>query len=357
MQPAADLPLLFETVRSREGARPGRIILFAAAALSIMVLLAVGLQRSGRTDSTNQEAETRGNPGAPGEGEEQQNSGEQRKTASRRTNAAQGETETRHKADAPRKGEEQQSAREQRKTESRRNAAAQSQAEQQPDTGPYHVVTSDDGLSCAFSQDISASVGYGLRGTMSASANHFKCKNGEGSQVDIELVSADPNVNARLENGKVAIRTKKFGTVYRGNEAGQLDRYEMTDSQIKRLKSFLATGVVSKGPPQSNKEEAVPEPQRIRVGGNVQQTKLIIQPHPVYPPLAKQARISGTVTFNAIIGTDGHIVSLTVVKGHPLLIQAAMDAVKNWVYSPTLLNGEPVEVATTIDVVFTFAAE
>ena len=85
-------------------------------------------------------------------------------------------------------------------------------------------------------------------------------------------------------------------------------------------------------------------PQRIRVGGNVQQAKLIRQPKPVYPPLAKQARIQGVVQLSAIIGKDGTIQNLEVVSGHPLLVQAALEAVKQWVYQPTLLNGEPVEV-------------
>jgi len=96
-------------------------------------------------------------------------------------------------------------------------------------------------------------------------------------------------------------------------------------------------------------------PGAIRVGGNVQQNMLVEQPHPVYPPLAKEARISGVVTLNAIIGKDGHVENLTVVSGHPLLVPAALDAVKNWVYKPTLLNGEPVQVQTTIDVNFTLS--
>jgi TonB family protein len=94
-------------------------------------------------------------------------------------------------------------------------------------------------------------------------------------------------------------------------------------------------------------------PQRIRVGGNMQQAKLIQQARPVYPPLAKQARISGVVRLNAIIGKDGTIQNLTVASGHPLLVPAAMEAVKQWVYQPTLLNGEPVEVVTQIEVNFT----
>ncbi|MBI1738284.1 MAG: energy transducer TonB [Acidobacteria bacterium] len=93
-------------------------------------------------------------------------------------------------------------------------------------------------------------------------------------------------------------------------------------------------------------------PARIRQGGNVQQAKLINMVRPVYPPLAKQARISGTVRLHAIIAKDGSVIQLEVVQGHPLLVQSALDAVRQWRYQPTLLNGEPVEVDTTVDVVF-----
>ncbi len=106
-------------------------------------------------------------------------------------------------------------------------------------------------------------------------------------------------------------------------------------------------------PPPPVKEVVKAAPQRIRVGGNVQQAKLLNQPKPVYPPLAKQARIQGVVRFNAIIGRDGQIQDLKVVSGHPLLVPSALEAVKQWRYQPTLLNGEPVEVVTQIDVNFT----
>ena len=108
-------------------------------------------------------------------------------------------------------------------------------------------------------------------------------------------------------------------------------------------------------PPPPVKQEKPATPQRIRVGGNVQQAKLIRQPRPIYPPLAKQARIQGVVRLNAIIGKDGTIQNLSVQSGHPLLVPAAMEAVKQWVYAPTLLNGEPVEVVTQIDVNFTLS--
>lgn len=102
--------------------------------------------------------------------------------------------------------------------------------------------------------------------------------------------------------------------------------------------------------------EAVAAPAgSIRVGGNEQQAKLISQPRPIYPALAKQARISGTVTMQVLIGKDGHVENMSLVKGHPLLASAALDAVKDWVYEPTLLNGNPVEVLTTVDVNFTLS--
>ncbi|MBI4910339.1 MAG: energy transducer TonB [Acidobacteria bacterium] len=108
-------------------------------------------------------------------------------------------------------------------------------------------------------------------------------------------------------------------------------------------------------PPPVKKEEKPPTPQRIRVGGNVQSAKLVRQPKPVYPPLAKQARIQGTVRFTAIIGKDGTIQNLQLISGHPLLVPSATEAVKQWVYQPTLLNNEPVEVVTQIDVNFTLS--
>ncbi len=97
----------------------------------------------------------------------------------------------------------------------------------------------------------------------------------------------------------------------------------------------------------------VSTPQSIRVGGNVQSANLIRQVKPKYPVDAKQARIQGIVRFNATIGPDGAIQSLDVVEGHPMLVTAAMDAVKQWLYKPTLLNGNPVTVMTVIDVNFT----
>ncbi|HUL34506.1 MAG TPA: energy transducer TonB [Candidatus Eisenbacteria bacterium] len=98
-----------------------------------------------------------------------------------------------------------------------------------------------------------------------------------------------------------------------------------------------------------------PTKQRITVGGNVQAARLVNRVQPMYPPLARQTRISGTVKLHAIIGKSGAVEQLQVVSGHPLLVQAALDAVRQWRYQPTLLNGEPVEVDTEIDVIFSLA--
>jgi periplasmic protein TonB len=97
-------------------------------------------------------------------------------------------------------------------------------------------------------------------------------------------------------------------------------------------------------------------PARIKVGGNVQAAKMLRQTLPVYPQIAKTAHVSGTVTLHAIIAKDGTVQELQYVAGPPLLMKAAMDAVRDWRYTPTQLNGDPVEVDTTISVVFSLGS-
>jgi periplasmic protein TonB len=92
---------------------------------------------------------------------------------------------------------------------------------------------------------------------------------------------------------------------------------------------------------------------RVRVGGQVEAARLIYQVQPQYPDIAKMARVQGTVRLEAVISPAGVIQSLRAVSGPPLLIKAAIDAVSRWRYQPTLLNGEPVEVSTAIEVNFT----
>jgi TonB family protein len=96
-----------------------------------------------------------------------------------------------------------------------------------------------------------------------------------------------------------------------------------------------------------------PPPGAIRVGGNVAAANLVVKVDPVYPPLALQARIRGTVRFNIVIGKDGHLTNITLVSAHPLLVAASQTALQQWVYQPTLVNGQPVPVVTTAEVIFT----
>lgn len=97
-----------------------------------------------------------------------------------------------------------------------------------------------------------------------------------------------------------------------------------------------------------------PPGSRIRLGGNIQQTMLLTQVRPIYPPEAKEKRIQGIVILEVVVGKEGDVESVKVISGHPLLQQSAVDAVSQWKYRPTLLNGEPVEVVTTVTVNFAF---
>ncbi len=112
----------------------------------------------------------------------------------------------------------------------------------------------------------------------------------------------------------------------------------------------VAKATVAPSPKAAEAPKSKPSP--LKVGGAVQAALLTRQVKPVYPALAKTARVSGTVRLQAVIGTDGHIRNLQLLSGPPLLVQASLDAVRQWVYQPTLLNGEAVEVQTQIEVNF-----
>jgi periplasmic protein TonB len=99
----------------------------------------------------------------------------------------------------------------------------------------------------------------------------------------------------------------------------------------------------------------VATPARIRVSGGVVAGLVIRKVQPVYPQIAKTARVQGQVILQAEISKEGAIENLRVISGHPLLTQAALDAVKQWRYKPYILNGEPVAVDTTVTVIFSLA--
>jgi protein TonB len=111
-------------------------------------------------------------------------------------------------------------------------------------------------------------------------------------------------------------------------------------------------GIISSTPVAVPK---VATPQRVRVSQGVTQGLLIRKVQPNYPPLARQARIQGSVLLQAEISKDGSIENLHLLSGHPMLAPAAIEAVKQWKYKPYILNGEPVEVETQITVNFTLS--
>jgi len=94
---------------------------------------------------------------------------------------------------------------------------------------------------------------------------------------------------------------------------------------------------------------AIARPSRISA---IEMARPIHRVEPVYPALARQMRISGVVELQGVIGTDGRIHELRVLSGHPMLVKAAVDAVSQWIYAPTILNGQAVEVAAPITVNF-----
>lgn len=116
--------------------------------------------------------------------------------------------------------------------------------------------------------------------------------------------------------------------------------------------SSLTMNLIGPKPAVPTPPAPKPSPVRYVVGGSVQQALAISQPMPLYPETARRARISGVVRLSATITETGTIERLRVLEGHPLLVQAALEAVMQWRYRPTILNGVPVMVDTTIEVHF-----
>src|ERR1700674_5431046 len=90
----------------------------------------------------------------------------------------------------------------------------------------------------------------------------------------------------------------------------------------------------------------------LRVGGHVRPPKAIVQVRPEYPPLARQAHIQGEVQVDAILDEQGNVIDMKIVSGHPLLHQAALDALKKWKYEPTYLNDRPIAIEMIVKIAF-----
>jgi TonB family protein len=173
-----------------------------------------------------------------------------------------------------------------------------------------------------------------------------------------DAVSSDPagDYNFRaLPAGRYAIEFRKPGFMLQrkeivlvANAAPQLDA-TLIVGNVSETVEVVATPTRPRTPAAA--------PRRIRVGGNVQATRMLKMVRPAYPPAARDNGVQGSVILRAVIGVDGGLLSTQLVStlADPDLAKAALDAVGQWRYTPTLLNGEPVEVVTTITVNFVLA--
>ena len=119
--------------------------------------------------------------------------------------------------------------------------------------------------------------------------------------------------------------------------------------------SALALGMHANAASGGSDSNANKAPKQLSVSADEMQQNILTKAVPVYPPAAKKARIQGKVTLDAVIGTDGHVENLRVLSGPQELQQSSLDAVRQWTYKPYLLNGDPIEVETTVNVVYMLA--
>jgi TonB family protein len=169
------------------------------------------------------------------------------------------------------------------------------------------------------------------------------------SSTRFQLLSIPPFPNRIVDNPAVNHSTlENFTEAIGAISGGTLDG--VPDGILgEAIPSMIPT------PATSEPIRAEPRPERSIVGGDVQQANLIFRVIPIYPGVARNSHIQGVVILFAIIGRDGAIQELKVISGHPLLIQAALEAVKKWRYRPTTLNGVPIPVETTIAVNFSLS--
>ena len=119
------------------------------------------------------------------------------------------------------------------------------------------------------------------------------------------------------------------------------------------ISSTLASAQGSPAPSQEQQPAATATPAAKRVGGNIKAPQQVKKVSPVYPLLAQQARIAGVVILEALIGPDGKVRQLKVLRSVPFLDGAATDAVRQWEYTPTLIDGTPTPILMTVTVTFT----
>lgn len=162
-------------------------------------------------------------------------------------------------------------------------------------------------------------------------------------------ISGVPEGKYRVEVLKAGYQKNSLGPITIGSKLQRLDYY-------LELGTIRETMTVDGGKAETRQVTNVTSPTRLRISGNVQAAKMVHQVRPVYPKEAKAAGIQGLVRMQSVISKEGDVMSLKLLAAPSAeLARAAMESVNQWKYSPTLLNGEPVEVVTFVDVNFTLA--
>jgi TonB family protein len=186
--------------------------------------------------------------------------------------------------------------------------------------------------------------------------SEVRAKNLDGSNQEVTKANAAGEYVFRsIPPGRYTIEVRARGFAIRNAEA------VVTAGTASRADAALEIGEVSENVTVVGARAQVAAPaaraeaaQRIPIGGNVQAVKLLRQTRPVYPVDLQQQGVTGTVTIRAIVGKDGTVLSPQVLNTdvHPALAQAALDAVRSWIYEPSRLNGNPVETLTKITINF-----
>jgi len=176
-----------------------------------------------------------------------------------------------------------------------------------------------------------------LRKRMEAVAKHIQ------TDVTVKVFQTPVDANLRLYKAVTDAMTTGFPVYNAAGGTDFLGDFVYVDGGFRYLDKQVLVAL-SHSPPM-----------RIKMSGNVQVARLVNKVPPVYPPRAKQDHLEGTVALSVVIGTDGTVGEISPISGPPALVPSAIDAVKQWRYQPTFLNGNPVEVATRVDILFSLA--
>jgi TonB family protein len=167
------------------------------------------------------------------------------------------------------------------------------------------------------------------------------------------LASETPILRIRQQSGEVPEFVHNNIAIFRSRYLprdleGFLGTKPVLKAHIESIETLKTINDADFTPPS----DAMPEQPNVTISSAEAQENQLQQPEAIYPPIARAARVQGTVVLQANIGKFGHVMSLRVISGPAMLQQAALDAVRKWVYKPYILDGQPVEVNTTIKLVF-----